>query len=234
MGIALALLAAACGTSESPAVQPLTYTIDVRRLEPARAVPPVIYIDDVPGDSLSIEFPSYVAALAATHHVQLRAGDVVVAEQVLDRGYLEDCSKQMGGLAPREFQADLCEWDHGEVSVNSTEGSAEKRACVGDSFCYTGGCDVASANGCPAGTHCTTRAQSIDPLYTHYACAPVGTKQLGEACSLIPDPAGAYDDCANELLCVAGTCHAICEPAYTSCSSCMPVDGEPYDLRVCM
>ncbi len=195
---------------------------------PARMSPPQIFVDDMPTRSFETEYASYADAISASHTVELRAGEVVVASMSLGSAEIQDCSAHYDDEPVIDFMDTLCEYDNGELAYESSEGSTASGGCQGDAFC-THGCGP-----CSTGMHCTSRAVLIDPLYTHLGCAPIGPKQLGDACELIMDPNGAYDDCADGLLCVAGTCHTICQqPTSPQCSICEYVDGEPSELKVC-
>ncbi len=79
------------------------------------------------------------------------------------------------------------------------------------------------------------RATHFAPVFSRYACAPIGTQQAGEACAFTADAAGAYADCATGLGCVDGTCHIRCTPLSGSnaCSTCAFVPGYPDEVSVC-
>ena len=199
---------------------------------PPRMPPPTVFIDGTERTSITVDYASYADALQLTHDVQLRAGDVVVAEYVAGSGTISDCSFHHMGEPVTRYSEGVCELDSGDLRAGNSDASVASGGCSGDGFCapYC----LPGNPSCGAGMHCTGRAASIDPLYTHLGCAPIGAKQLGETCSFVPDSAGAYDDCADGLLCVAGTCHALCPVNGTVCSTCSYVDGEPPELRVCL
>ena len=240
----LALLLAGCSAQHaaqapSPDAFPgLHYELIVLPTEPAqrppRTLPPQVFIDGVARTSITLDYASYADALQLSHEVQLRAGDVIVADYVAGSGEISNCSFHFMGAPVTSYSEGVCEYDSGDLRAGSSDGTtANGGGCNGDSFC-TAQCSPANAAYCGAGMHCTARAPSIDPLYSHLACAPLGTKQLGDACSFIPDRSGAYDDCADGLLCVAGTCHALCNIVPPTCTPCTYVDGEPPELTVCM
>lgn len=69
-----------------------------------------------------------------------------------------------------------------------------------------GTCDVVANTGCGAGERC---AWAIPAAGTGEArCAPEGTVDAGEECT--GDPESGLDDCRGGLVCVTGTCRAIC------------------------
>jgi len=66
-------------------------------------------------------------------------------------------------------------------------------------------------------------------------CAPIGPKQHGDACTIVPDPAGAYDDCGAGQFCYQGTCHKLCVPGFVGNgldATALP-EGYPNDALLC-
>ena len=69
-------------------------------------------------------------------------------------------------------------------------------------------------------------------MSTHMACAPTGPK-VGEACSFTADPAGAYDDCGDGLLCILGVCERFCTEQECAGHRCDYLAGQPPEMRQC-
>jgi hypothetical protein len=224
-----AVAIAGCAVDPSaPPTPPATIhdTVIVSLGSPARAVPPTILIDGVARTRLDEE-----VTVVPSHHVEMRAGEVVVA--AIDLAPADQACELATPLAATSESSSVLAYENGELRFESASVTTDGSGCVADGggqpACYPG------TTSCPGGGHCTSRAQSISPLYTHLACAPVGTHQLGDACALLPDTDGAYDDCADGLLCVAGACRALCVLTDDSrCATCANVDGEPAELAVCM
>ncbi|HTJ44520.1 MAG TPA: hypothetical protein VL463_20590 [Kofleriaceae bacterium] len=192
---------------------------------PAPAIAPVVYIDGVPRRSLSIVYTNELKAIGAKHVVELRYDDHVIASYALTIERTGCLNPLTIPIAASYSQA-LCEYDSGDLRFASDEAMSVPignggATCVGDGTCRPCG-------GCVGDPHlrCGLRVESTTPFASRLDCAPRGTKQLGEACTFIDDPDGAYDDCAADLFCVEGTCRA-------SCASGMFVDGYPPEVRVC-
>jgi hypothetical protein len=198
---------------------------------------PQVFIDGVATRYLTVDYSSYADGVAATHHVELRSNNLVVAELVTDSRGIQACSSGFNNEPLARYSEDYCELESGELRYAGDSGTPSGPlfgGCNGDSFCSPRCAPAFGPDNCGPGLHCSSLVASTQPLFTRLACVPNGTKQVGEACTLIPDPAGAYDDCSDNSLCVAGTCQAMClSDAPNVCGSCTYVDGEPPELRLC-
>ncbi|MDB4957442.1 MAG: hypothetical protein JWO36_5011 [Myxococcales bacterium] len=231
---------AACSSTSSPTatVAPFHYELYAHHAEPqgppASPVAPVIYYDSMPIERLAIDYPNYADAIGMQHTVELRYGTIVLASLARTIGVqdnAEACSEKHMNAPLTTYSETLCEYDNGEFRIEFADAAtADGGGCLGDAFCPPRCGTSATYTGCPTGTHCTSRVTSVDPFASYLDCAPIGNKQLGDACTLIADPAGAYDDCADQLLCASGTCQALCSDA---CASCDYVPGHAPELRIC-
>jgi hypothetical protein len=234
------VVAVGCGSGDNAdgtdaAAGPLEYTVntfwadyqDAPRVSPL----PTIYIDGAQTEYVALSFPSAMQALDEQHTFEMRHGDVVVRTFTLRRpSCLVDVpDATMGG-------ATLCAYSHGDLRYAGDNANGPSgHICIADGFCRP---DCFPDNSyCNAGERCTSIYASIDPIATHLGCAPVGSKGVGDACSLATDAAGMHDDCGDDLLCVEGTCRRICDPNAplpTGCTTCSYVLGHAAEMRVCL
>ncbi|MBX3157012.1 MAG: hypothetical protein KF773_13640 [Deltaproteobacteria bacterium] len=232
----------ACGDDvrpepDAPGVPPgsFQYLLRVTPSEPPdrppAAAPAKVYIDGVARTALDLVYPDEGTALGERHVVELRAGAAVLAsyELVIDR---EGCLDRFDRASL--LQQDLCAFDSGDLRFASERAAEGERVCYGDGFCFPR-CFDDSSCASPAEPRCTSRATSEAPFASHLACAPAGPRALGESCALVADPAGAYDDCALGLLCVAGACRRACRPRSSDpgCNGCTYVPGHAPEIGVC-
>jgi hypothetical protein len=217
---AVLVAVAACGDNRftpADAPPPLDYKISVSTTMPRRADAPTVYIDGVP--SLLIE------STEAVHHIELRyAEHVLFAMETSSTP--QDCPQATGRLV--SVVVDLEEDDSGDLRLYSEAETFENGGCLGDAFALP-------RCGCAATERCMPRIALADPLFTHLDCAPIGPKQHGDACLLVPDPAGDYDDCGAGLFCYQGTCHLLCVPGWVgngAAGTALP-DGYPNDALLC-
>jgi len=215
-----------------PYAGPVDYTIQTMQAEPAdrpvvETQPTVvidgIVIDDVEIGHTTVVYPNAEAAYASSHLIQLRAGDQVVRS--FPWQIEPDSCEHPVGL--RTFRVELCAFASGDIRLFSTYAGGDHENCVGDAFCMT--CQVLQ---CAAGQRCTSRATLLDPFFSHLACAPIGPRALGEACTWNADPDGAYDDCGEDLACIAGTCQRTCLGP-TCPASCTYAAGHAPELKIC-
>jgi hypothetical protein len=207
----------------------LQYRLSIVRSEPDFRPPhdpaPSIFINGVEAESLTIDYPDLAAASSDRHRVELRHGDHVIAQL--------ETAPSAGGcelLGPiRSFEQSLCGFDSGDLRYAGYFVMTDRGTCIGDGFCRPA-CD------CGRGERCTSRVVLRDPLASHLGCAPIGPGSAGDACSLIDDPAGAYDSCGDRLLCVDGTCRSLCNPQLAGAcrvGRCVYVPGHAPELGVC-
>jgi hypothetical protein len=209
----------------------MTFRIGVVPSEPADRPPaspaPTVLIDGSARLAYEEEYPSEELALGRRHSVELRIADTVVAsyEVVISK---EGCLFQVEQATL--YSQTICSYDSGDLRFGSDEARGDT-TCVGDGFCLAS----CRASDCGTGERCTSRASSIDPFASHLACAPIGNRKLGQSCALIDDPAGAYDNCGADLLCVGGTCRTTCVPsaATPSCTGCSYVPGHAPEIGIC-
>lgn len=237
---------AACGGDAPHATPPpdaappgptaMTYRFSIFPAEPqdrpAAATPPTAYIDGHAMQELDLTFPDEAAALGTSHVAELRYGSLVVASYTVTLGDAGSCLDPTTAGTVTEYDQSLCAYDSGDLrfggdhsTVTTTPSSGG--VCTGDGFC-------APDCNCSAGQRCTERVVSTSPWFSHLGCAPIGTKPAGAACTFTADPAGAYDDCAGGLACVAGTCQPTCSPqAPCATGTCGYVPGYPPEIMVC-
>ncbi|MBA3459217.1 MAG: hypothetical protein H0T46_04600 [Deltaproteobacteria bacterium] len=233
----LVALLASCAEPEDPEIVtapggPIAFSLSVRSYEPYDRFPPAeqprIYIDGVEQSAIEQLFPSIEAADDAVHLIELRYGSAIVRKRFHRVGAASGCPD----VHPTEMRHELCAYWSGDIRFGSSYATGRFGTCVGDGFCAAG-CGR-GANPCPDGERCTSRATLLDPFASHLACAPIGPKRKGEACALIDATGGAYDDCAGDLLCVEGTCQAVCtEIECSMMPGCRYVPGQPPELRLC-
>jgi hypothetical protein len=222
-------LLAACSSDphltldDGPPAVSFTYELDVwTGREPPRTDPPTVYIDGVATPTISTTYPSAEAAEGATHLVELRYADQVIASYPVTVHAMPFCSE--GPVVKRS--EGVAEYESGDLRQGGIADTLTTGSCHGDPT-FLPNCQ------CSTDERCGLRVMRDQPLFTHLACTPMGTKQVGEACSLTPDPGGAYDDCADDLICYQGACRAPCER--TPCATtCVQPDGYPYEATVCM
>ena len=221
-------VAAACDS-------PLDYSLSVSPREPGdrpRHVPaPVTYIDGEPRTSLVIQYASADEAIGDTHVIELRHGDQVVRSitiTVSDRtcfGPLSEVTR---------YGLHYCSYDSGDLRLFSASAFADHGSCIGDVFCIPVCSPQHATSSCAEPLRCTSLITSIEPLASHLGCAPVGSRQLGDSCTLTAGEDGtSYDDCGRGLLCVDGTCHALCGFGLPPCDPCEYVAGHAPEVRVC-
>jgi hypothetical protein len=229
-----ALVIAVVGCGKHPplpdAAVPMAYELILGANEPfdrpAPAIAPVAYIDGVATTDLKLSYPDMASAVGATHRAELRYGDVVVAALTVTILANGGCAQQLQGVS--SYVEAVCSYDSGDIRLGGVEAHAANGVCSGDSFC-------APRCNCSSGQHCTALVALTSPFASHAGCAPIGAKQLGNACAYTADPNGAYDDCATGLVCVAGSCQQTCGTfGGTTCATCGYVPGYPPELKVCM
>lgn len=235
MRLAVLALLVACGdpttseprdaASDAPATG-VMYELLTSHREPRLDPHPTTYIDGMMVDHVVAFYPTQERFAAASHTVELRSGAAVLSQLTIDAAVRGTCS---GVPVPTSVQDVLCVLDHGELRFASTTIRGDGGVCVGDGFCLPR-CFPGDEVACPEDQHCTARVTSRDPLYTRMDCAPVGARTLGQTCAAVDDPAGAYDDCARGLICLGGTCRALCTAA---CSDCPAPARYPDEIRVC-
>lgn len=207
----------------------MTYRLAVTPAEPmdrpARSVRPTIFIDGVERSRLEVEYPSAEASYGAQHVLEMRFDGVTVVSKTLT---IDDDFCLMRYPNVVGWSEGYCMYESGDFRLGGYQATTLMMGvCIGDFFC-------APACGCGVEERCTSRIASTVPLVSHLGCAPIGPRAVGETCSLIADPAGAYDDCGAGLLCVAGTCQQLCDQPFISCAQCEYVEGHAPELRVCV
>jgi hypothetical protein len=191
---------------------------------PARAEPPVVFVDGSATTDFRTTYASEADAVAADHVVELRAGSAVVASLALPGTDLASC----GSGVVTSYSVQLCEYDSGDLrvfgdSAQLAAGDAGRGACAGDHGCAP----ECTQTTCGANRKCGAIVTSQEPLFSHLGCAPVGSAAVGSACTVAAD---GTDDCDAAGVCVGGTCRELCG---TSCDICELVDGLPPELAVC-
>lgn len=232
-GAWLALLVA-CGdnTSSPPDAsgggEPLTYRLVVLPGEPAdRPLPeplPTTLIDGVPTNELEVEYGSLEVAAGDVHRVELRHGDVVIARY--ETAPLATACVDVHPVA--QYSQVVCALESGDIRFLSERVEGAGGACIADGFC-------GPRCACGAGERCTSLVVSLDPFASHLGCAPIGDRREGQTCRLVDDPAGAFDDCGADLLCVEGRCRTACNPKNAACASgtCRFVPGHAPEIGIC-
>jgi hypothetical protein len=185
---------------------------------PLPAIPATLYIDGVARQSLELTFAANDAYRETRFAVELRYGDLVL-DTLIAGG--QSCGD---GTIETVFE-DIATFDHGQLTLWSFSISGED-PCIADLFEWPG-CITA----CSVGEHCTSVMTSLDPPFSRLACAPIGPRVSGEACAWQPSADGYVQDCGTDLLCVDGTCRALCTEG--ACFECPPVEGHSSQLRVC-
>ena len=165
------------------------------------------YIDGVATNKVEITYDSADDAIGESFLVELRYGERAVAQF---RATLSETSCLGRVDNPSRYRLSLCSYASGDLRFQSDSAFSDSRSCIGDGFCHAI---------CSCGLdRCTSRITSREPFASHLGCAPVGPKALGEACALIADADGDYDDCGSNLLCVDGrvTSGAACRAVQTA------------------
>jgi hypothetical protein len=163
---------------------------------------PQVFIDHVATALLHQTYPDLETASGFHHLVELRYADHVLATYDTSTD-TTDCTTHVAG-AVASVTVDLVALDSGDIRYYGDSIITSSAVCAGDG-------SGAAACYCP-GERCAPRITLADPLFSRMACAPIGPKAAGDPCTLIDDPAGAYDDCGESLFCLAGTCTAFCSP----------------------
>jgi hypothetical protein len=219
--VVLALLAAC--TSDPHVTDGTPFTFDIAatgHFEP-RADPPTVFIDGVATTTMSTTYESRVAAEGVVHLVELRYADQVIASFPVP---VSPMFCQRGTLT--KVHQSVAVYDSGDLRSYGFAYQTDGGICAGEPA-RGPDCDCASDE------RCGLRVVRDEPRFTHLGCTPMGTKQVGEACSLTQDPGGAYDDCADNLICYQGTCHAPCQTTVCS-TTCVQPDGYPTEATLCM
>ena len=202
---ALALLVA-CGDHShvTPDAQhgPIAYALSV---DPRgdRPDPPQVFIDGVETQVIHAVYPDLTSADGFQHTVELRYADHVVASYETSTD-TTDCTRNLGGTVV-SVTVDLFALDSGDIRYFGDTIQTSRGGCTGDG-------SGAAACYCEPAERCAPRITLADPLFTKMACTPIGPKAAGDPCTLTDDPDGAYDDCGENLVCLAGTCTPFCSP----------------------
>lgn len=211
-------------------VMPTEVTLRVRAFaaEPTeRPVPepaPVVYIDGEATTERAWTYPTAEDVIASVHVLELRVGEAVIARRdIEDLGpAVRAAEVHVGALVDATLA--YCAFASGDLRYGLDHLVGSMGQSTGDGFCLPACLPLGTD--CGAGLRCTSRVVSTAPFASRLGCAPVGPKRLGESCTLIADPDGAYDDCGGGLLCVEGACRAVCtDGAY--------VPGHAPELRRC-
>jgi hypothetical protein len=223
----MAALLVACSdshvTPDAPPPVPFEYDLGVFTFgQPERPDPPTVYIDGAPTTSISVMYGSASEAEGTMHLVELRYADQVIATWPVTVQARSLCT-----AAPlTKLSEGLAEYETGDLRQGGVFYES------GDTMCHG---DPSLLPNCPctSSERCAVRVvRDTAPVFTHLRCTPIGTKQLGDACSFTPDPDGAYDDCGTNLICYDGTCHGRCD---ASCmTSCVQPDGYDNYEAFCM
>lgn len=234
----VALTIGGCSTDPDPGPAyeyAYSYTLDLHRYEPGDRLLPqqplTLLIDGVPRSHAEYHFASLDEAAAASIDVQLVFATEVITTYKPPLS-TTDCRSPGDAVAeaapPIVVRDNSCVLDQGEIRGMSRSFQSASRGCLGDGFCAPY-CLTRSAypNGCAESERCTSRITHFDPIFSRLRCAPIGPRQLGDACTYTADEAGAYDDCGRDLLCVDGFCRQVCFD-----DDCVYVSGHSSDLRV--
>lgn len=172
---------------------PVDFTLRVG-LDSTRPDMPQVFIDGAATNTVHRVYPDFTQPIE--HTVELRYADQVLATQHI-RDEPGDCgppdaiwtsiSEGIGALVSGDLRYGGGEWT-GPNSVCSADG-------FGIARCF-----------CQATERCAPRIIRTQPLFTQMACTPIGPKAVGDPCTLTDDPAGAYDDCGTNLVCLQGVC----------------------------
>ena len=209
-----------------PWEQPLLLLVQFRGGEPASRPPPI----PLPGGPPVVE-ASWSETGEHNRHVVLRGNGMELRTiDVLDSDGL--CvERHERGQPPRRFWQTICLLWSGDLRLARARDDDGGWMCDEPMICPAA-CGAHAP--CGAGQRCTSRRTT--PISTHMACAPIGPRSEGETCSLVQDPAGAYDDCGDGLLCERGVCQRLCSLAECSVAgpACQYIHGQPPELRFCL
>jgi hypothetical protein len=223
------LFVSACTTQEG-FVYTVSTGVDDLPGRPAPAMPPHVFINGARVDSFTATYPDVATLQRSSPLVELRYEDTVLAAYAPGPDVVDPCGGEAGQLVG--YETDLWIRQNGDIGYSDDRQDCTNGGGGGDggsidtSFC---------PSECGSGSHCTLRAKLLEPLFSDVGCAPIGPKQAGGACSYIADPAGAYSDCGEGLLCVGGTCRVRCpdDPAKITCGACEYIEGMPLEITVC-
>lgn len=172
---------------------PLDYTVSVG-FDTTRADMPSVFIDGVATMTVDGVYPMFDGAIQ--HQIELRYADQVLAHL--------STSISPGDCGPPDATwTTIVDYvqalSSGDLRYEDGEWRGPSGACTADGFglahCF-----------CQSTERCAPRVTRMQPLFTQMACTPIGPKAAGDPCTLTSDPAGAYDDCGDKLVCIAGTC----------------------------
>jgi hypothetical protein len=179
---------------------PIHYTLHVN-FDGTRADMPQVFIDGVEMQSFDGFYPNFASPIH--HEIELRYADQVLARMPVGAA-AGDC-----GGSPDTVWSSIDEYVGALISGDLRYEDAEWRGDTAQ--CVEDGVGVAHCE-CSASERCAPRIIRADPTFTQMACAPIGANGSGDPCTVIDDPAGAYDDCGENLVCIAGTCTPFCSP----------------------
>lgn len=244
----------ACGGS--PAVSPDAAPPDARpvsteilvsvSVRPAEALPDglAVDLDGMPGHApvhWEATYPSYAAAVAEPHILELRYGDAVLDEMDLPR-----CGEACGegddsGVIYQLEGNDITAYPNGELRFGSITcqyayAMGGSGTCVGDGFNLLD-CEVVNGGGCSDGHKCALLVTHADPMFSRIACVPDGDVPLGGTCTHgSPGTATGHDDCVEAAACVDSVCRPFCVLG-DDCGggeTCTALDWTPPDRGVCL
>jgi hypothetical protein len=213
MRVAVLAVVAAC-SSPSPthmvdAGAPLLdYTLGVD-FDSTRPDMPQVFIDGAAATTLHRVYPDFANPIV--HTIELRYADQVLATEYV-RDASGDCGAPGATIAWTSISEGFRALVSGDLRYEGGDWSGENRMNGTNTFCSEDGFGIARC-GCQATERCAPRITRAQPLFTQMACTPIGPKAAGDPCTLTDDPAGAYDDCGANLVCLAGTCTTFCDPA---------------------
>lgn len=216
------MLAACAGDSGD---RPLRVQIGVSPEGPRQDPAPTVYIDGVAATSFDRTYESNEAAIAEEHLIELRHGERTIRKRAVNI-VSASCLDYVKPAA--SVSISFCLYDSGDIRFRA--GVVQDPPCVGDGFCWS-----CMDRGCLAGTRCASRITSIDPPASYLACVPIGPALLGDSCTFVEDPDGAYDTCAGGLLCVGGVCRQFCDrDSECAGGTCEQLPGHAPEVQVCM
>lgn len=205
MRVAVLGLVAAC--TSPPAVHlvdgsqgPIDYALNVG-FDGTRADMPQVFIDGVESTSFQHVYPGFTVPIH--HDIELRYAGQVLARM--------PASAAPGDCGPPDavwssISQGVAALVSGDLRYEGDHWQGDGQSCIGDGF------ELAHC-GCQPNERCAPRVVRAQPLFTQMACVPIGSNGSGAPCTLIDDPAGAYDDCGENLVCVAGRCTPFCDPS---------------------
>ncbi len=222
-----ALLVTSCGDGVS-------FTLGSTAAEPfdRPLLEAALFIDGVATDSIEVAYASLEEAMADTHVVELRRGDVVLRSLEVAIGR-QGCVDELSGIT--EYSESYCTYESGDLRPGTVLVRAGDESCIAGATCAPACRPDRAQDGCTGSTHCTSIVTSVEPFASHLGCAPTGSRLPGEACALTSDPQhGTYDDCVRGFLCVEGTCRRRCLDDGAPCTTCGYVPGHAPEMRVCL